>query len=99
MSSLRPTTLKSLSIRTRSKVNSIPMVWMAFAGTIHTPLSGFKRPFPQQAHQPAQNGVGHGYPKGKKGLLRLVIDKYVAVLWGIICTPSAHWQPTLGFLS
>jgi hypothetical protein len=32
--------LKFLSSKTRSKANNMPMVCMALAGTIHTPLSG-----------------------------------------------------------
>ena len=36
------TTLKFLSIITTSNENIIPIVWIAFAGTIHTPLSGLR---------------------------------------------------------
>src|SRR5579885_47659 len=38
-SSRKPTTLKFLSINTRSNENSIPIVCTAFDGTIQTPLS------------------------------------------------------------
>src|SRR6266567_7850072 len=41
-SSRIPTTLKSVSIKTRSKENIIPIVCTGFPGTIQTPLPGWR---------------------------------------------------------
>jgi len=56
------------------------MVWIAFAGTIQTPLSGC-RPATKQANQPPQYGVCYLDSKGQEGFPGLVIDKDVPLLF------------------
>src|SRR2546427_11140073 len=47
-----------------------------------------KRSLAQQANQPAHHGVRDADPKSEKGLLRLVVDKHVAVFARHKCLSS-----------